>query len=370
MKIVCTQTELLKSITTASRAIPTRTTLDILEYLLIDAHGGTINITGNDLQLCIITKAEGDIVEEGSICVSSKIFTDIIRKLPEGDICIESDESQNILIECNKTKFNIGGRETREYPAPPEVKEENAFEISNFDLKEIVRKTIFSVTDNDANKLMAGEHFEIDGRNLTVTALDGHRIAVVKQTLDNDYGQFDAVVIGKNLNEIAKIYSSEKEDASEKTRISLSDKHIKFVSSQTTIISRMVEGKYYNVKQMVSGDFDTILRINKKDFLDSIERASLLIRETDRRPVVIGIGEESIELKITTTLGSMNEIVPVEMEGNEFLIGFNPKFIIEALRVIDDEMIEVKLVSSKAPMKIEAADGSYLYLILPVNIGV
>ena len=158
--------------------------------------------------------------------------------------------------------------------------------------------------------------------------------------------------------------------SSEKTRVSLSDKQIKFVNSQTTIISRTVVGKYYNVKQMMSGDFDTILKINKKDFLDSIERASLLIRETDRRPVVIGIGEESIELKITTTLGSMNEIVPVEMEGNEFLIGFNPKFIIEALRVIDDEMIEVKLVSSKAPMKIEASDGSYLYLILPVNIGV
>ncbi len=370
MKIVCSQAELLKSITIASRAIPTRTTLDILECLLIDAHEGTINITGNDLQLCIVTKTAGDIVEEGSICVNSKIFTDIIRKLPEGDICIESDEAHNVRIEGMKAKFNIAGRETREYPAAPEVTEEKGFEISNFDLKEIIRKTIFSVTDNDANKLMSGEHFEIDGRTLTVTALDGHRIAVVKQNLDTDYGKFDAIVVGKTLNEIGKIYSAEKEDASEKTRISLSEKQIKFVSSQTTIISRTVEGKYYNVNQMTAGDFDTVLKINKKDFLDSIERASLLIRETDRRPVVIGIGEESIELKITTTLGSMNEIVPVEMEGNEFIIGFNPKFIIEALRVIDDEMIEVKLVSSKAPMKIEAADGSYLYLILPVNIGV
>ena len=370
MKIVCSQAELLKSITTASRAIPTRTTLDILECLLIDAHADTISITGNDLVLCIVTKTPGDIIQEGSICVNSKIFTDIIRKLPEGDICIESDESQNVRIEGDKAKFNIAGRETREYPSAPEVIEENGFEISNFDLKEIIRKTIFSVTDNDANRLMSGEHFEIEGNTLTVTALDGHRIAVVNYTLDSDYGTFDAVVIGKTLNEIAKIYAAEKEDSSEKTRVSLSDKQIKFVNSQTTIISRTVEGKYYNVKQMMSGDFDTILKINKKDFLDSIERASLLIRETDRRPVVIGIGEESIELKITTTLGSMNEIVPVEMEGNEFLIGFNPKFIIEALRVIDDEMIEVKLVSSKAPMKIEASDGSYLYLILPVNIGV
>jgi len=370
MKIVCSQAELLKSITIASRAIPTRTTLDILECLLIDAHEGNITVTGNDLQLCIITKTQGDIIEEGNICVNSKIFTDIIRKLPEGDICIECDSVQNVRIEGMKAKFNIAGRETREYPAAPVVNEERAFEISNFDLKEIIRKTIFAITDNDANKLMAGEHFEIDGRNLTVTALDGHRMAIVTQTLDNDYGKFDAVVIGKTLGEIAKIYSAEKEDESEKTRISLSDKQIKFVSSQTTIISRTVEGKFYNVSNMLAGDYDTILKINKKDFLDSIERASLLIRETDRRPVVIGIGEESIELKITTTLGSMNEIVPVEMEGNEFLIGFNPKFIIEALRVIDDEMIDVKLVNSKAPMKIENDEGTYKYLILPVNIGV
>ncbi|MCR5829178.1 MAG: DNA polymerase III subunit beta [Lachnospiraceae bacterium] len=370
MKIVCSQAEMLKSITIASRAIPTRTTLDILECLLIDAHDGTITITGNDLQLCIITKALGDIVEEGNVCVNSKIFTDIIRKLPEGDICIECDGAQNVRIEGMKAKFNIAGRETREYPAAPVVNEEKAFEISNFDLKEIIRKTIFSITDNDANKLMAGEHFEIDGRKLTVTALDGHRMAIVTQNLDNDYGKFDAVVIGKTLSEIAKIYSAEKEDESEKTRISLSDKQIKFVSSQTTIISRTVEGKFFNISNMLAGDYDTVLKINKKDFLDSIERASLLIRETDRRPVVIGIGEESIELKITTTLGSMNEIVPVEMEGNEFLIGFNPKFIIEALRVIDDEIIEVKLVNSKAPMKIENDEGTYKYLILPVNIGV
>ena len=370
MKIVCSQAELLKSITTASRAIPTRTTVDILESLLIDAHNGSITITGYDLQLCIITKVNGDIVEEGSICINCKVLTDIIRKLPEEDICIESNDNQTVYIDCLNSKFKIGGRETREYPAISDVKEEKGFEISNFDLKEIIRKTIFSVTDNDANKLMAGEHFDIDGKTLTVTALDGHRIAIVKHTLKEDYGHFDAVVVGKTLNEISKIFASDKEDSGETTRVSLSDKQIKFVSSQVTIISRMVEGKYYNVKQMISGDFDTVLKINKKDFLDAIDRASLLIRETDRRPVVIGIGQESIELKITTSLGSMNEIVKVEMEGNEFLIGFNPKFIIEALRVIDDEMIEVKLVSSKAPMKIEAADGSYLYLILPVNIGV
>ncbi|MCR5432477.1 MAG: DNA polymerase III subunit beta [Lachnospiraceae bacterium] len=369
MKIVCSQSELLKSITTASRAIPTRTTTEILECLYIDAHSDTITVTGSDMAFTIITKVKGDIIEEGNICIHNKILSDIIRKLPEEDICIESDDSQNVFIDCLNSKFKIGGREGREYHTPNDFSEEKGFNISNYNLKEIIRKTIFSITDNDANKIMAGEHFEIEGRTLTVTALDGHRLSMVKHNLDDDYGKFDVIVVGKVLNEIAKIYAAEKEDSGEITRISVSENSIKFVNSQTTMISRMVEGKYYNINQMISGDFDTVLRINKKDFLDSIERASLLIRDTDRRPVVIGIGEESIELKITTSLGSMNEIVPVEMEGNEFVIGFNPKFIIEALRVIDEEIIEVKLVNSKAPMKIESSDGSYLYLILPVNIG-
>jgi len=369
MKFICDQADLLKSITTAGRAIPVRASMQVLECFFIKAYNGEISIIGNDLSLYIITTLNGDVTEEGETCVNAKLFNDIIRRLPEGDISISTDNSNNVFIVSDKSKFNIAARATTEYPGLPNEVYENSFRIFNYDLKEMIKKTIFAVSDNESNKVLASEDFEVNGNQLYVTALDGHRIARVRHELDRDYGKFKALVMSKTLSEIMKILQAEKEDSKETTLISFSEKIIKFENKEAIILSRAVEGKPFNIEQIMAGDYDTVLNINKKEFLDSIERASLLIRDIDRRPVVIGIGQESIEIKISTTLGSMNEIVPVEMEGNEFVIGFNPKFLIDILRVIDDEYIEAKLVNSKAPLKIDAKDESYVYILLPVNIG-
>ena len=231
-------------------------------------------------------------------------------------------------------------------------------------MKESVRQTIFSISDNDNNKLMTGELFEINENELKVVSLDGHRISIRKIKLKNDYPFKKVVVPGKTLNEISKILSG---DMEKDVYIYFSEKHIIFEFDNTTVVSRLIEGEYFKIDQMLSNDYETKVRINKKELLSCIDRATLLVKEGDKKPIIINITEGSMELKINSAVGSMNEQIDIAKQGKDLMIGFNPKFLIDALRVIEDEEIDMYLVNPKAPCFIRDEEGKYIYLILPVN---
>ena len=226
-----------------------------------------------------------------------------------------------------------------------------------------MRKQAIAVNDN--NKLMTGELFEIKNNCLKIVSLDGHRIAIRKMPLRKDYSDRKVVVPGKTLNEISKILSGEMDDV---VSIYFTNNHILFEFDQTMVVSRLIEGEYFRIDQMLSSDYETKLSINKKEFLDCIDRATLLVREGDKKPIIIHITDNNMELKIDSAMGSMNEDIDIEKEGKDILIGFNPKFLIDALKVIDDEMIDIYLVNPKAPCFIRDEEETYTYLILPVNI--
>ena len=236
--------------------------------------------------------------------------------------------------------------------------------ISQFTLKEVVRQTIFSISDNDNNKLMTGELFEINNDELKVVSLDGHRISIRKIQLKNSYSPKKVIVPGKTLNEVSKILPG---GADNDVIISFTDKHIVFEFGNTTVVSRLIEGEYFKIDQMLSSDYETKVKINKKEFLNCIDRATLLVKEGDKKPIIINIVDGSMELKINSILGSMNEDIDIEKQGKDIMIGFNPKFLIDALRVIDDEEVELYMVNPKAPCFIKNQEESYIYLILPVN---
>ena len=236
--------------------------------------------------------------------------------------------------------------------------------ISQFTLKEVVRQTIFSISDNDNNKLMTGELFEIKGDNLRVASLDGHRISIRNIKLKNSYPDKKVVVPGKTLSEISKILGG---DTDKDVSIFFTDNHILFEFDQTVVVSRLIEGEYFNIQQMLSSDYETKVRVNKKEFLNCIDRATLLVKEGDKKPIIITITDEGMELKINSTVGSMNEEIDITKSGKDLMIGFNPKFMIDALKVIDDEEIDMYMVNPKAPCFIRDAQENYIYLILPVN---
>lgn len=346
------------------KAVPAKTTMTILECILIDAFTGQIKFTANDMELGIETIVEGTILEKGMIALEAKLFSDIIRKLPDNDVTIESYENSNTLITCEKSKFHIMGKEGDDFARIPMVEKNNPVVISQFTLKEVIRQTIFSIAVNETNKMMTGELFEIYENQLKVVSLDGHRISIRKIELKEVYDPVKVVVPGKTLTEISKILSGETEDL---VNIFFTQNHIMFEFEDTIVVSRLIEGSYFRIDQMLSNDYETKVTINKREMLDCIDRATLLVKEGDKRPIILSISDEVMELKINSQIGSMDEVIDIEKEGKDIQIGFNPKFLIDALRVVDDENIDIYYVNSKAPCFIRDIGQTYIYLILPVN---
>lgn len=364
MKLICSKSNLVKGVNIVSKAVPSRTTMAILECILIDASANEIKMTANDMELGIETVIEGKIEERGIIALDAKIFSEIVRKLPDNDVVIETDNSFKTIISCEKAKFNIVGKSGDDFSYLPYIEKNESISISEYTLKDVVRQTIFSIADNDNNKLMTGELFEINGDTLKVVSLDGHRISIRKIALKNFYDNKKVVVPGKTLSEISKILPG---DMDKDVSIFFTDKHILFEFDHTVVVSRLIEGEYFKIDQMLSSDYETKVKINKKELLDCIDRATLLVKEGDKKPVIINITDISMELKMNSTVGSMDEEIDINKEGKDLMIGFNPKFLIDALRVIEDEEVDLYMVNPKAPCFIRNAEESYIYLILPVN---
>ena len=364
MKIVCNKSDLVKGVNIVSKAVPGKTTMPILECILIDATTDIIKLTANDMELGIQTEIAGEIIDRGMIAIDAKIFSEIVRKLPDNEVSIETDDRLQTTIVCEKAKFDISGKPGNEFAYLPIIEKDDSIAISQFTLKEVIRQTIFSIADTESNKLMTGELFEIKDNVLRVASLDGHRISIRHIELKDHYDPFKVVVPGKTLQEIVKIISGEMD---ENVSIYVTSKHILFEFDNTRVVSRLLEGEYYKISQMLSSDYETKITINKKEFLNCIDRASLLIRESDKKPIIIDIADHSLKLNINSFFGSMEEEILIQKEGRDLLIGFNPKFLMDVLRVIDDEEINIYLVNPKAPCYIKDDAGTYNYLILPVN---
>ena len=364
MKLICSKSNLLHGVNIVSKAVPTRTTMAILECILIDASANEIKLTANDMELGIETKIEGEIAERGVIALDAKIFSEIVRKLPDSDVVIETDASFKTTITCEKAKFNIVGKSGDDFSYIPYIERNEAITLSQFTLKEVIHQTIFSIADNDNNKLMTGELFEIEENHLKVVSLDGHRISIRNIELKNNYEHKKVVVPGKTLQEVSKILPG---SAEENVNMFLTDNHIVFEFDDTTVVSRLIEGEYFKIEQMLSSDYETKVKINKRELLDCIDRATLLVKEGDKKPIIMNVTDGNMELKINSFIGSMNEDIDIVKDGKDILIGFNPKFFIDALRVIDEEEVSLYMVNPKAPCFIKDDEGKFIYLILPVN---
>lgn len=364
MKIVCTRTNLVKGVGIVSKAVPSKTTMPILECILIDATTDIIKFTANDMELGIETVVEGSILQKGLVAIDARIFSEIVRKLPDNEVVIECDDKLQTTITCEKAKFSISAKPGDDFSYIPYVEKNESITLSQYTLKEIIRQTIFSIADNDSNKLMTGELFQVQDNVLKLVSLDGHRISIRKTELKENYSNRKAVVPGKTLIEVSKILSGEVES---EVIISFTNNHIVFEFDNTVVVSRLIEGEYFRIDQMLSSDYETKVKINKKELLNCIDRATLLVKEGDKKPIIINIQDEAMELKMKSQIGSMDEEIFISKEGKDLLIGFNPKFLIDALRVIDDEEVSLYLMNPKAPCFIKDENESYIYLILPVN---
>ena len=366
MKLQFQKSALLNGISIVSKAIPAKTTMSILECILIDADADQIKLTGNDMELGIETRVEGSILERGKIALDAKLFYEIIRKLPDGEapVIITSDNKFNTTIQCESALFNIPGRDGEEFSYLPYIERDQSITLSQFTLKEAIRQTIFSISPNDSNKMMAGELLEVKENILKVVSLDGHRISIRNIALKESYESHKVIVPGKTLSEISKILSGDNE---KEVQIFFSKNHILFEFDDTMVVSRLIDGEYFKIDHMLSSDYETRVKVNKREFMDSIDRSMILIRDSDRKPIILNVEDSNVNLKVRSTIGSMNADVSAYKAGKDIMIAFNPKFLLDALRVIDDEEVELYMMTTKSPCFIKDEEGTYIYLILPVN---
>lgn len=364
MKFTATKQNLLNNVNIAIRAVPVHTTMPILYCLLITADNRDITFTSNDMEMGIETHMEGSVTEPGIIAVNAKIFSEIIRKLPEDQVLIETDANNVVTITCGRAKFEIAGQSGEEFSPLPKVEQEQQITISQFSLKNIIQQTIFSIAGNENNKILTGELFEIQNNILRVVSLDGHRISIRRIPLKEESQDQKVIVPGKTLQEISKILSGEAKDF---VTIYFSRNHLVFEMKNTRVVTRLIEGQYFNVDQMISSDYETKVTVNRQMLLNCIDRASLFVKEGDKKPIIIDFTDSGMRLTIDSPLGSMDEELPAEIEGKNLTIGFNPRFMMDALRAIEDENITMYLINAKSPCFIRDESLSYLYLILPVN---
>ncbi|KIR02510.1 DNA polymerase III beta subunit [Lachnospiraceae bacterium TWA4] len=363
MKVAFIKTDLLNGLNIVSKAVASRSTSSILECVLIDAKDQEVTLTANDTTLGIETKLMAHVIEPGQIAIEARLFTEIIRKLPNSQIVLELNDSQ-VNITCENANFKIPYVSPEEFTSLPEIDKENYIKVSQFTLKEVIRQTIFALSINDTNPLMTGELFEVFEDQLKIIALDGHRIAIRTIMLGETYPYQKVIVPGKILNEVSKILTGEHERY---VTIYFSQNHICFEFDETVVVSRLIEGEYFRIEQMLSADYITSIEANKQDLLSAIERSTLLVKESDKKPLIFTIQDQKMNLLMNSSRGTMQEDIEVVQLGDDIQIAFNPRFLIEALKAIDDERITIYTINSKAPCFIKDKDENYIYLILPVN---
>lgn len=367
MKVICKQQQLAKALNIVTKAVTTRTTIPILKGILLEASSDNIlKIAASDLDLSIEKKINTAVMEEGSIVVSSRLFADIIRKLPNEDIEIEVLENNNVNIKCLASEFMIIGQSAEEFPNIGEIKADKKISIDKDIFKEMIKRTSFSASVDESKGIIVGVLIELEKEVLTMVALDGFRMAVNKEYMKSEENR-KIIVSARILNEISKILSEEEKD--KEVSLILDEKKAVIYLTDTRIVLRLLEGDFIKYKDIIPKENKSKIKLRRADFLDSIERASLLAKEGKNNLIKISIVENKLTITSRSEEGNVKEEVFIEKEGENLDIGFNSKYLLDVLKIISDEEISMEFNSSVSPCLIRPVSGNQFdYLILPVRI--
>ena len=371
MKIVCEKEKLLKGINSVIRAVPTRTTMPILEGILIQTNNNQLKLTSYDLELGIEYTMECNVIEEGNTVVNSIMFSEIIKKLPDTDINIEINENNLLVIECEGSLYKLATMNADEFPELPQIVIENSIETDQTILKNMIRKTIFAVSIEENRPIFTGCLFEVINNSLNVVAIDGFRMGWVSNSLSSASSDFKAVIPGKTLNEVNKIIL----DSFDRIKIGVSKNQAIFEMENCKIVTRLLDGEFLNYASVIPKDWETRIRVNKNILQNCFERISLIssssIEKEKKYPVKISIEVGKVTISCTNQTGDAKEEMFTETEGKDLEIGVNPKYFLDALKAIDDEEIYISFGTNISPCVIKPVDETarnYTYMILPIRM--
>ena len=366
MKFTCEKSVLLNAVSVASRAAAAKSAVQSLEGLLIEA-AESVFISGYDLKTGITSSVPADISETGSIVLNARLFGDIIRKLPDDIIYFTSDENFTVRIKCGMSDFSIMGMSASDYPELPSVQNKSSIYVKQKDIKAMISETNFAVSDNEARPIHTGALFELESEILTVVAVDGYRLALRRERIAKaDIETISFVVPGPALSEVEKI-SAESEDT---LRITVGEKHVMFTIGETVLISRRLEGEFLDYKNSVPKACKYSVELSRRDFIDAVERVSLIISDKFKSPVRCIFGDGVLKVSTNTTIGKAADECGITGNAEELEIGFNNRYILEALRAAPADNIRVQLSTGISPCIIVPTDENknFLYMILPVRL--
>lgn len=363
MIIEINQRTLAKHINIVQKGISSRTTLQILDGILMESDNGRLKLTSTDLEIGIETYLDCNIIEEGSIVVNSRVFGDIIKKLPNTNVNIKVKEN-NVNIVCENSEFNIVGNPASEYPELPTIINQNSFNMPKDLFKSAIRQTVFATTQDETRPILTGVLLEIIDGMGTFVALDGYRLALRNILIDSKE-DVNIVIPGRVLGELNKIL----EDNEEEFTITIAPGHVIFNIGDTLVSSRLLEGQFLNYKDIVRKDHKSNVIVNKKSFQDSLERASLLAKEEKANLVKLNLIEDQVIIKSNSEIGNVHEEISSKHNGDLIDIAFNSKYLIDGIKIIDSEEIELYFMGSLNPCIIKpVGDDNYTYLVLPVRL--
>lgn len=364
MKFLTNKNSLMEAISNVQKAITGKSTLPILQGIYINAHKNTLTLIGSDIDVCIETKIDANIIEEGSIVVDSKIFGEIIRKLPNSELQITTLDDGAIEIICEKSCVNLIHMDANDYPLLPDINEDTIFSIEQKILKNMIKGTIFAVAPDETRPILTGVLFEIKDYKLNLIALDGFRVAFRSEPI-NCSDNKEAVIPGKTLNEVSKIL----EDSDNEVKITFTNNHILFNIGNTKVISRLLDGEFIKYASIIPQEYKLKVNVNKNDILSCIERASLVAKNGNTNLVKLDISEDSIVITSNSQLGKSREEVSIVLQGEALKIAFNSKYLIDAFKNIEEENVVMELSSSVSPCVIKNKENdNCTYLVVPVRV--
>ena len=365
MKIICNSAELSKAAANVQRTVSNKSTIPALEGILIEAGEGKVTLTGYDLEVGSIIVIDAEVKESGKIILAAKNFCDIMRMLPDDSVLLESDDRNICKIKSGETDYSLIGTSADEYPELPTLSKFSPVKMNLNLLKDMIKRTVFSVSTGERNPVHSGVKFEIEEENIVLVAVDGARLAIRREIIEReDVNILNFVVPSKTLNEILKLNADEEAEI----EILVGDRHLIFRMDNYEIVSRLLEGNFINYKSAIPMTSSTQVVANTRRLIECIERTSLII--TDRSsPVRLVVEDGTMKFSSVTAIGTATDKMPAEIEGNKVEVGFNNRFLIDALKATEQEEIRMEFGSSNQPIIIKPFEGdSFFYLVLPVRI--
>ena len=371
MKIIFEKDKMIKALNSVTKAVATKTTMPILEGILIQTDNDDIKLTCYDKELGIeyIIK-ENNVLEQGSTVVNAIMFSEIIRKLPDTNITISINENNLLVIECEGSVYKLATMNPDDFPQLPEINVENSIELEQNTLKDMIRKTIFAISTEENRPVFTGCLFEVKNNKLNVVAVDGFRLAWKSKILNTKTNDFEAVIPGRTLQEINKILI----DSFDLIKLGIAKNQALFEIENCKIVTRLLDGEFLKYSEVIPKKWETRVRVNKNLISNCFERISLIssssMEKEKRYPVKLNVEVGKIKISCTNQTGDAREEIFTTTEGQDLEAGFNPKFFLDVFRNIDDEEVYIDFGTSISPSVIRSIedDGDYQYMILPVRL--